>query len=169
MLNQTLSKQGKISVWRPQRLRIEYTSTPQKFYISDGKKLWVYIQDDTVAYEFAKPKEVISREAWSFLSGLEGLTDLFTIDKSRDRQTNHLQIKSPHLKTISLVPKRDDAVVRELTLGVDAKTLIVKEAIMVNASGNETHYEFRDFYFDQPLQGDAFTLPKDPKRKIIRQ
>lgn len=169
MLRETLTKMGKISVQRPDRLHIEYMTEPRKFYVSNGKKLWVYQNGDETVTEFSRPKEVISREAWSFLSGLEGLSELFVINTKGVLPIAHVQIKSPHLKLIQLVPKNEDAAVRALILGVEAKTLIVKEAIMVTASGNETHYEFTNFYFNQPLGDEFFILPKGQKKKILHQ
>jgi len=69
MLKQKIRKKGRIAVARPKKLRIEYTSKSGRIYASNGKKLWIYKNDSPTAYQFSKPKKVISKEAWSFLGG----------------------------------------------------------------------------------------------------
>ena len=54
-----------------------------------------------------------------------------------------------------------------MTLGVNAKDLSVREALLYNASGNVTHYIFSNIVFDQKTDEALFELPKEPKRKII--
>jgi len=169
MLKQNLTKNGKISVLRPNQIRIEYQTKPEKIYASNGKKLWVYKKNDDTAFQFDKPKEVISKEAWSFLSGLQNLSKIFDIQYVGTEPKGPLKITERRLKKLFLQPKNNDAVVRSITLGVDRRTLIVKEAVLLNISGNLTHYKFSDHFFDEKLKNDLFTLPKKPKRKIIKQ
>lgn len=168
MLKQTLSKTGEIAVKRPQKLNIKYTSKPNKIYVSDGKKLWVYKESENTAWQFDKLNRMISEEALSFLSGLNRLSELFDVMTDLKEPEGYLKIKDRALKRISLVPKKQDAVLR-ITLGVDAKTLLIKEAVLFNTSGNVTHYQFSGIDVDTKIEDSFFTLPKEPKRKIVKK
>jgi len=169
MLNLKLSKKGKIYVARPNQLRIEYTTKPSKIYVSNGKKLWIYKNSDNTAWQFNKPKKVISKEAWSFLSGLKDLSSIFDIIEDLNEPKGSLRIKNKRLKKLFLIPKNKGASVLKITLGVDPKNLIVKEAVLFNSSGNTTHYVFKNICFDKNLSSQLFVLPKEPKRKIIKK
>lgn len=168
MLKQKLSKKGKIAVARPNQLRIEYQSVPQKIYASNGKKLWIYKQDDLTAWQFSKPKKVISQEALSFLSGLKNMSNIFDVVTDLKDPKGYLKIQDSSLKKLYLIPKKRDAVLK-IVLGVDLKSLVVKEAVLFNTSGNVTHYAFKGVQFDLSFAEGYFELPKTPKRKIIRK
>lgn len=168
MLKQTLTKTGEIAVKRPEKLHIKYTSTPNKIYVSDGKKLWVYKESENTAWQFDKLNRMISQEALSFLSGLNRLQELFEIMPDLKEPEGYLKIKNKSLKKIGLVPKNQDSLLR-ITLGIDAKTLLIREAVLFNTSGNVTHYQFADVNVDVEISDDYFTLPKKPKRKIVKK
>jgi outer membrane lipoprotein carrier protein len=167
ILNQKLKKQGFIAVARPNKIHISYHN-PAKTYVSNGKKLWIY-KDDKTALQFNKPKKIISKEALSFLSGLQNLSKLFDVKKTEKNSTQKLGFNNKKLSHLDLIPKDDLSAVIKITLGIDSKEHIVKEAILYNVSGNITHYEFNKLAFDLNLDPTLFTLPGKKKRKIIRR
>ncbi|MBF0106990.1 MAG: outer membrane lipoprotein carrier protein LolA [Deltaproteobacteria bacterium] len=168
MLEDQIVKQGKIIVARPNKIRIEYTSSPYKIYASNGDKLWIYKHNDPTAWQFNNPQKVISEEALSFLSGLKNMSEIFEIETTLDEPEGYLKIKNRGLKKIHLIPKKTDAVLK-ITLGVDAKNTLIKEAVLFNTSGNVTHYSFEGIVFNKNTSDDLFVLPKEPKRKIIKK
>ena len=167
ILGRKLVKPGKITVARPNKLHIEYSTDPRKVYASDGKKLWVYKTNDVTAEQFDNPKKIISKEALSFLSGLRNLSEIFTLSSETSEPVTGLQITNKSLKRLYLVPKDTNAVVVRIVLGVDPKTLAANEALIFNSSGNVTHYTFKNIVFDGVEDENLFVLPKEPKRKII--
>lgn len=170
MLNQTLVKQGKITVARPDKIRIEYLSTPEKIYLSNGIKLWVYKPSETTAWQFDHPQAIISQEALSFLGGLNDMATLFKIQPATPPAQGGLTITDVSLRQIDLVPYQQDAV-QKITLGVDPKTFVVTEALLYNTSGNVTHYKFSNIAIATVSQipDSFFELPKEPKRKIVKK
>lgn len=169
MLKKNLIKPGRIVVERPDKLRIEYTEGLKKIYTSNGKKLWIYKEAETTAEQFDDPKKVISKEALSFLGGLHNLTEIFDVVPNLKDVEATLQIKDANLKKLALIPKDQEAAILKITLGVDAKDLSVREALLYNASGNVSHYTFKNVVFDQKIDAANFELPKEPKRKIIER
>lgn len=168
VLSQNLTKTGRIQVVRPDKLRIDYQSEPEKTYIVNGKMLWVYQPSTQSAQEFKDVQSLISKEALSFLSGLAHLTDLFEVMSDLKEPEQYLKIQDAKLKKITLIPKDPDSAILRLTLGVESKTLTLKEAVVFNASGNVTHYKFDHIKFDTHISDKAFVLPENEKIKITK-
>lgn len=169
MVGQNLIKEGRIQVMRPDKIRIAYTTDPQKTYVTDGKKLWVYKESENSAWEFEDSRRLLSEEALSFLSGLNDVDHLFQIVNGLKEPEGYLKINDGNLKKIFLVPLNEESSILKITLGVDAKDFTVREAVLFNTSGNVTHYDFKNMVFDTALGADVFTLPKEPKRKIVKK
>lgn len=167
MLNQNLTRQGTILAARPGKLRVEYLTDPKKIYLSDGKKLWVYKEDEDTAAQFDNLGQVVHKEALSFLSGLENLSQIFDVLEGLKEAASTLKIKDKGLKRVTLVPKNVDSGLLHLTLGVDPKSLEVREAVLFNASGNVSHYTFEKIQFDPAVDAGVFTLPAT--HKVVRQ
>lgn len=166
ILNDNIQKKGSIAVLRPDKIHIEYEN-PKKVYVCDGKKLWIY-KDDSTAWEFSKPKKIISEEALSFLSGLKDLNTLFDVMENSDESEGSLKIKNHGLKKLFLMPKDKNSAVLKITLGIDTQNQ-VREALLFNASGNVSHYEFHDMMPNAQLDAQLFTLPDKKDRKIIKK
>lgn len=165
VLDQDVTRNGRIAVVRPDKMRIDYDGDPRKIYVVNDKKLWVIQPDAGIADEFGDPGQMISREALSFLGGLDDLTVLFDAIPGLPQAKEFFTIQDAALKRISLVPKDATSPILRITLGVDEKTLTVKEAVLYNASGNVTHYDFTDIVFDATVSEDAFQAPKGKAEK----
>ncbi|MCP5464006.1 MAG: outer membrane lipoprotein carrier protein LolA [Deltaproteobacteria bacterium] len=168
MVKQEMIKSGQIQVLRPNRLKVSYQSVPQKTYLSDGKNVYVFKQDDDVAYVFGQAKKIISPEALSFLGGLQNLSDHFEIFEDLKQPEGSYQIKDKNLKILTLLPKSKDASLLRITLGVDAKEHLVREAVLFTASGNVSYYRFSDTKIDTPLSDSLFTVPKGKKLRKMK-
>lgn len=163
VLDQNLSKQGRIFAVRPDKIRIEYESTPKKTYITNGKKLWVYQNATNSAEEFHNPETLISKEALSFLSGLSRLSENFTLIENLKEAKGFFKITDKTLKKVGLIPKGPSNILR-LTLGIDPDTLKLREAVLYNSSGNVTHYKFSKVEFDKvDLSRVKFNIDKGVK------
>lgn len=170
MLKETVEKTGRIRVKRPGNLRIEYDyKDDKKIYASNGKFLWVYKDKEDKAYLFKKPKKVISKEAFSFLTGLKDLNAIFDVLDDLKEDHMPLKISNSKLKKVYLVPKEAGASILRLILGVRVQDGVVEEAVLMNSSGNTTHYKFSKVQFDPQLNESLFVLPETPKREIVKK
>ncbi len=149
MLSKSIEKNGAIFVMRPDKLKINYTTDPHKTYISNGKRIWVFKEDETTVFQFDKINRVISDEALSFLSGLKNLTELFDVIEDLKEADGFLKIKNTALKKVVIIPKEANSGILRITLGVDTKDTTVREAVLFTASGNVTHYQFNGIEFDK--------------------
>lgn len=165
VLDQTLTKHGNIKVVRPDKMRIEYETEPRKIYLFSNKMLLVYQPETKSAQKFKTPDKLIGREALSFLSGLDGISTLFEVIPDLKEAKGFFKIENPELKIISLIPKDENSQLLRLTLGINPKTLTLQEAVLFNASGNFSHYQFNDVEFDKQIDAANFELPKNEKIK----
>lgn len=166
VLEQTLNKHGSIKVVRPDNMRIEYETEPRKIYLFNDKMLFVYQPETKSAQKFKTPDKLIGREALSFLSGLDGIANLFEVIADPKEAGGFFKIEDPRLKIVGLIPKDENSQLLRLTLGIDPKTLTLKEAVLFNASGNVSHYRFSRVEFDKQIDRTNFELPKNEKIKI---
>lgn len=165
VLEQNLSKEGKIAALRPDKIRIDYFSDPQKTYVVNGKTLWVMDpvganHDSPVVQEYKNANAMLSPEALGFLKGLADLSALFVVTKKELSPPANLGMTDKSLMQLTLVPRDVDSAITALMLGVDANTLTLKEAMLFNDSGNVTHYEFQNTVFDAVLNAQDFKKPK---------
>lgn len=168
MLDQKAVKVGKIAVMRQGKVRVEYVTEPSKIYACNGKKLWVYKETEDTAWQFDKPKTVMSAEAWSFLSGLSNMSELFNVSEASAEPDGPLVIANKKLKKIYLTPKQQDSI-QKIIVGIDEGTLTIQEAVLYNTSGNITHYLFKNVALNPTLDDALFNLPAEPKRKIVKK
>ena len=167
-LNQDLNKTGRISAIRPRLLRIDYTTEPQKSYIYNGEKLWIYQPLTEEAQEFPEANRVLTSEALSFLGGLDKISSLFDAVEELKEAEGTLKISDKNLQKIALLPKNENTGILRLTLGIEPSTSLLKEAVLFNTSGNVTHYQFDTIQTDINLDQKTFALPAQAKVKVVK-
>lgn len=167
-LNQDLIKEGRISAIRPNFLRIDYMTEPQKSYLYNGQKLWIYHNKTGEAEEFAQASRVLSSEALSFLGGLDRVSELFVVVEDLKEADGTLKIRDSKLKKIALLPKNESSAILRLTLGIDTKDRLIREAVLFNTSGNMTHYQFNNIESDIALTENSFALPDHAKVSVVK-
>lgn len=167
-LEQNMTKQGQIIAVRPNRLRIDYTTEPQKSYIYNGKTLWIHHPKTNEAQEFRDANQVLSSEALSFLSGLNKVTEFYSAIIDLNQPDGTFKITDSKLKVLSLLPKNPGGEILRLTLGIDATTRDIREAVLFNASGNVTHYSFSRSETPHSLTENSFALPSKAKVNVIK-
>lgn len=157
LLRRKIEKKGEIVVKKPGKLRIAYAGPEGRVYLSDGKKLWVYVPGDYQVQEFKKASKVVSREALSFLEGLGDLSRDFVVTAWPSSKKSEAMMVDDGLVLIDMKPRRPDSVFTHIVAGVDPKTNWIREATLYNQSGNKTHYVFREIRFNtNPADGEFF-------------
>lgn len=169
MLEQNLDKKGTIHAERPNKIKIEYLTEPQKIYVTNGSKLWIYKKDKKTAVQFDDPNRMIDKEALSFLNGLQNMSELFNVFDNLKEPDEYFKIKNQNLKKLFLLPKNENSSVLRIVIGVNAESLLVEEAVLFNISGNVTYYQFQNIKTDEKFPANHFELPDQPKRKIIKK
>lgn len=157
LLGRNITKNGEMFLKKPGKLKIVYLGARPKMYVSNGQKLWIYTVGDSQMESYANVSSVVSRQALAFLQGLGELDRDFWVATPKGASA----IKEFSLKSIELKPKTKNSPLKKIILGVDEKTGLVKETVLYNASGNQTHYLFKNIRLN-PVLGDALFEFKKP-------
>lgn len=166
LLGQSLTKTGTIQSLRPDSFRIHYVTAPVKTYLYNGKKLWVHQHKSESVIEYREPKNWISSEALSFLSGMQQLSTLFTEIELNEAPDYAFQKKS--LKPLALVPLQPGGSIMYLVLGVNS-THDIEEAFLWTPSGNRSHYVFSNIKTNPKLDSKLFSWKKKRGIKVIKK
>lgn len=169
LLNKTIVKKGVISISRPNKVHIVYNEKPVKYYISDGKKFWIYVPQDKQVMVYKKMSEFLSRQALSFLAGIANLQKDYNVEVGyKNELGTEAGFESQDLSTLELIPLIPDESVDRIILGLDSKTFMIKEMTIFNSSGNKTRYLFSEVKFNKKLPDDLFVFKKPKGVKEIK-
>ncbi len=155
LTGKSVSGNGKIYLKKPGMLRIEYTSPEPKYYISDGKKLWIVNLNENQAEEYALTSKAMSQEALQFLKGLGRLDREFRITELKNNDS------------LTMIPRSENAPYSKLecTFGADN---ILKQVTIHNKSGNISTYNFSAIATNQGTDNALFSLDKKAKYKMVK-
>ncbi len=166
-LEREVEKTGKALFKKPGKLRVEYEGEEGKWYISDGKKLWIYDQGDTQVNVYAVTSQTLPEEALTFLGGLGNLRAQFRVSGLSENEKKSIAA-NPQLDWLLLIPKNQQSQMEELLLGFDKKAHTVIEAYLKNESGNVSHYFFKNVQLNASLPDSQFTFEKPKGVKEIK-
>ncbi|MBI4365572.1 MAG: outer membrane lipoprotein carrier protein LolA [Deltaproteobacteria bacterium] len=133
-LGKTITATGELTVKKPGKLRLEYHTNPPRRYISDGKMLWIYSEGDNQYQVLPLGSGAVPRDALTFLTGFGDLRRTFLIEPAVG------DTRPAGYAALRLRPKRK-AGYRSLDVVFDARHRLV-QLVIVNPSGNRTHYRF---------------------------
>ena len=127
---------GVVYIAKPGKMRWDYQKPEPKYFISDGKVLWVYEAAQKQAFQQPLEDQILP-VAVTFLYGKGDLATEFTpaLDPGAFGGKDDLVVK--------LTPKKPDAQYKHLWLVVDPTDFHVKESVIKEASDNLNHFFFR--------------------------
>lgn len=153
ILNKTVTKKGTLRLKKGGKMNISYSGDNEKSYVSDGTTLWIYIPGDAYSLEtYAVDDKNIPREALTFLGGFGKLRKEFSVSESAAFGPHTAGETALHLE-----PRSKSTHYRSLDalFGPDN---IIKELIIDNVSGNQSHYVLKNVKTNQNPPDDVFTL-----------
>jgi outer membrane lipoprotein carrier protein len=142
---------GNLYLAKPCKMRWDYVKPETKYFISDGKTLWIYEKDNKQAYKKDLKNEVLPA-AVSFLCGEGKLADEFdaTLDPGKYGGKGDLVLK--------LTPKQPSAQYKNLWLVIDSSDFHVKESVILEASNNINHFTFANIKLNEKAKKGKKTL-----------
>lgn len=168
LLRRKIKKDGGIFIKKPGKLRIEYKEEFGKQYISNGKKLWVYTPGDSQVELYSKISKLVAKEALAFMKGLGDLKKDFHLQPLPVKEAKGAMIQNKKLILIKLIPRDPHSVIDTIVIGLNPKNSLVYETTIYNASGNVTHYVFKNIELNSNLSDDLFDFKKPKGVKVIR-
>ncbi len=156
LIDKEVVKKGKLYLKKGGMLRVEYQSKDNKYYVSDGSTIWVYIPGDVSSLQtYAVSEETVPKEGLSFLLGFGDIKKEFKIKKS-----DAFKKISKGFVALNLIPIRKGAGYKSLDAMFDSGGVMVQLKVL-NDSGNITEYELNNIKINKDLKDNLFTL--DPK------
>lgn len=158
-VGKTVSNHGSLALKKPGQLRLEYRGTPQRDYVSDGRRLWVYTPGDNQYQVFPVGGAMVPREALTFLNGFGALQRTFTA-------TTYTPDTPARGHTYLRLRPRSRAGYRQLDCDFDPRHLLVGLTIY-NMSGNRSHYRFSDVRINTDIGTERFRfVPPTGTREV---
>ena len=122
--------EGKMSILRPGRFRLQYTVPYHSLYVADGTNIWMYDQD--LEQVTVRPQaDSLDNTPALLLSSDKPISDGFTVKE---------QAPADGLFWLQLKPKRKDASFESIRIGVAENEVKVME--MVDGFGQTTRLRF---------------------------
>jgi outer membrane lipoprotein carrier protein len=153
-LNQQLVSSGTVYYLRPGRMRWEFSSPDRQTVVADGETLWIHQETQQQVVKIRLERAFRSRTPVSFLIGLGKLSDDFEAE---------IRPRGPHGEIVlSLLPRARDAEVGRLELWLAPETHDIVGAVVADATGGTTRWEFSDLERNMALGDDLFrfTVPQ---------
>lgn len=147
-VGKTVQNNGTLALKKPGQLRLEYRGTPQRDYVSDGKRLWVSTPGDLQYQVFPVGGAMVPREALTFLNGFGTLQRTFAA-------TTYAPEKPEHGHTYLRLRPRSRTGYRQLDCEFDQRHLLVGLTIY-NMSGNQSYYRFSDVRINAGIGAERF-------------
>lgn len=154
---------GEVLFAKPGKMRWSYEAPEPSLVVSDGKTLWIFDEAAREVQKLPLAEGYLSAAGVQFLLGDGRLADEFRI-AARDCGAARV--------TLVLTPLRPSHFER-LELGVDAKTAVVEETVVIDLFGNRTRVALADlrentrpdaalFRFEPPAGVRLIEVPDGP-------
>ena len=157
-----LEKSGNVFFQKPGKMRWEYKSPEQVFYVSDGTVLWSYQVEDKLVTRL----DVASSELYHqsrYLFGQGNLVEDFLLSEGAARTDG--------LFSLVLTPKKNARDFKSLTLMVHGATGEIRQTVLIDPYDNTSTIEFlkvdyqnvdaKVFTFTPPADATVRDLSKD--------
>ena len=143
------AEQGTVAIKRPGRMRWVYTKPERKEFVSNGQRIYSYLPSDKQVIVSPMPSTEQTTPAL-FLTGRGHLVRDFTAS------VGDIPGGLPGLAAIKLVPKKPDPELEWLMLGVDPKTLQIRQLVAVDGQGGRSTFTFNNLKENRNLSDKLF-------------
>ncbi len=155
-IDKTQTFEGRLSIKRPGRLRLEYTNG--QTIVIDGSEAWFHSQ---------KSEQAIRRTFKDFEQA--NIPVAFLLGAADIRQEFEVSVPEPERpRQLELVPKRGGAAMRKLRILADAEGRITRMTVY-DRSGNTSEVTFSEIREGVGLDDDLFRFRVPKGTEIIEQ
>ena len=149
LLRTRTTEQGTVAIKRPGRMRWVYTKPERKEFVSNGQRIYSYIPADKQVIVAPMPSTDQTTPAL-FLTGRGHLVRDFTAT------AGDIPGGLPGLTAIKLVPRKPDPELESLVLGVDPKSLQIRQLVAVDGQGGRSTFTFNNLKENRNLSDKLF-------------
>lgn len=154
MLRKKSSESGVLHVKKPGKMRWDYTTPEKKLFISDGRKMYLYVPADKQVMVSDVPKADEATTAVLFLVGKGNLTRDFTVSFAEGGAADSYSLK--------LQPKLPERDYDWLQVEVERSTMRIRTLSAADAQGGRSTFRFSNFKENAGLADKLFEF-KPPR------
>jgi outer membrane lipoprotein carrier protein len=154
LLRKKQIERGVVQVKKPGRMRWDYKSPETKVFVSDGRRIYLYVPADNQVIVSPVPSEDQATTAVLFLVGKGNLTRDFTVA--------YADAPGPDTYALRLQPKIAEADYDWLQIVVDRSTLQIRSLTAADRDGGRSTFQFTNFKENVGLADKtfAFKIPR---------
>ena len=150
VLGKKRSERGRVHVKKPGRMRWDYTAPEKKEFVSDGRRMYLYVPADRQVMVSPVPEADQATTAVLFLVGKGNLTRDFTVTFAADG--------TPDTYALRLQPKLPERDYDWLQISVDRTTLQIRSLSAGDAQGGRSTFVFSNFKENPGLADNLFVF-----------
>lgn len=157
-LGKETATRGSVVVKRPGMMRWEYAKPDGRVIVLDGKSIRIWNPEDKQLQIAAISSSNVSPTALGFLMGQGVLRDSFEAKTVSEPNRSDLGL---------LLHPKGDAGFESLTLWLDARSLQLRESVVVDLFGNRTRVSFESTVENGGVEPSAFELAAPDGAEVI--
>ncbi len=150
LLRKKLSESGVLEVKKPGRMRWDYRKPEAKVFVSDGRRIYLYVPADNQVVVSPVPDEDQATTAVLFLVGKGNL--------SRDFTVSYVEGGAADAYTLRLQPRLPERDYDWLQLVVDRRTLQIRSLSAADNQGGRSTFQFSNIRENVGLPDKAFAF-----------
>ena len=140
---------GTVAIKQPGKMRWIYTKPERKEFVSNGERVYSYLPADKQVIVSPMPASDQTTPAL-FLTGRGHLVRDFTATFAQ------IPDSQPGVVGLKLVPRKHDPEIEWLMLGVDAKTLQIRQLVAADRQGGRSSFTFNNLKENRNLSDKLF-------------
>jgi outer membrane lipoprotein carrier protein len=154
ILRKKQTEQGFVQVKKPGKMRWDYKAPEPKVFVSDGRRIFLYVPADNQVIVSPVPEEDQATTAVLFLVGKGNLTRDFTV--------TYADGGGPDGYALRLQPKLPERDYDWLQIVVDRRTLQIRSLSAADSQGGRSTFQFSNFKENVGLSDKtfAFKIPR---------
>lgn len=148
VLRKKTTERGTLQVKKPGRMRWDYTAPEKKLFVSDGRKMYLYVPADNQVMVTSVPNSDEATTAVLFLVGKGSLTRDFTVSFAEGG--------APETYALKLLPKLPERDYDWLHIVVEQSTMRLRTLAAADAQGGRSTFHFSNFKENAGLADKTF-------------
>jgi outer membrane lipoprotein carrier protein len=154
ILRKKQTERGVVQVKKPGKMRWDYKAPEPKVFVSDGRRIYLYVPADNQVIVSPVPDQDQATTAVLFLVGKGNLTRDFTV--------SYADGGGPDTYALRLQPKLPERDYDWLQIVVDRRTLQIRSLSAADSQGGRSTFQFSNFKENVGLSDKtfAFKIPR---------
>ena len=150
ILRKKQTEQGFVQVKKPGKMRWDYKVPEPKVFVSDGRRIYLYVPADNQVIVSPVPEQDQATTAVLFLVGKGNLTRDFTV--------SYADGGGPDTYALRLQPRLPERDYDWLQIVVDRRTLQIRSLSAADSQGGRSTFQFSNFKENIGLSDKTFTF-----------